>query len=278
MENKESRLDELIKNSYDKIEVPSYIFEEAYNNLGDNKEKHTIFKYVASLVAIVTIIAIVYLFNIKDTNVDNNDNNDNNITIIGKENVVEAELPVATDVINTFGETYQPIQSYISPVGLTMVEQDATFVGIVKINKIIGYTNFIKKLNKYNPTPFIISNVSVEKVFKGDLTGNIEIMSYGGVITVSDYEKSLIEGKMLEEKYSNMTNEEKESTYVTIYDTFTLNTIEPNIGKYYLVFMKYSDNLESYQVLDTLIYEYDIYEDKVKNPITNEWEKYEFGK
>ena len=275
MENKESRLDELIKNSYDKIEVPSYIFEEAYNNLGDNKEKHTIFKYVVSLAAIVTIIAIVYLFNIKDTNVDNNDNN---ITIIGNENVVEAELPVATDVINTFGETYQPIQSYISPVGLTMVEQDATFVGVVKINKIIGYTNFIKKLNKYNPTPFIISNVSVEKVYKGDLNGNVEIMSYGGVITVSDYEKSLIEGKMLEEKYSNMTKEEKESTYVTIYDTFTLNTIEPNIGKYYLVFMKYSDNLESYQVLDTLIYEYDIYEDKVKNPITNEWEKYEFGK
>lgn len=25
-------------------------------------------------------------------------------------------------------------------------------------------------------------------------------------------------------------------------------------------------------ILDTLIYEYDIYKDKVKNPITNEWE------
>ena len=57
-----------------------------------------------------------------------------------------------------------------------------------------------------------------------------------------------------------------------------MSTIEPEVGKYYLVFMNYNNDLECYQVLDDLIYEYDITNNTTKNTDTNEWEYYEFEK
>ena len=66
-------------------------------------------------------------------------------------------------------------------------------------------------------------------------------------------------------------------TYIRILNTFTLNTLEPDEGKYYLVFMNYSDNLENYHVMDTLIYEYDITTNCIRNTDTNKWEPYEYN-
>jgi len=164
-----------------------------------------------------------------------------------------------------------------SPIGMSLIEEDSQFVGVVKIKEIKGYTNYIKKTNSYFPAPFIISEVTIEKVFKGNLSGELEIMSYGGVITVSDYIKSKLPGQSIDSKYKNLTDEEKENTYIRVMNAFTLPTIEPEVGKYYLVFMNYNNDLECYQVLDDLIYEYDIENDKTKNTNTNEWEHYEFG-
>lgn len=160
---------------------------------------------------------------------------------------------------------------------MSLIEEESQFVGVVKIQKILGYTNYIKKTDSYFPAPFIISKVTIEKVFKGDLKGELNIMSYGGVISVSDYLKSLIPGQSIDSKYQKLTEEERENTYIRVMNAFTLPTIEPDVGKYYLVFMNYNNNLESYQVLDDLIYEYDIVKDKTRNTDTNEWDNYEFG-
>ena len=165
-----------------------------------------------------------------------------------------------------------------SPVGVNLIEEESQFVGVVKIEKINGYTNYIKKTNSYFPAPFIISEVTVEKVFKGNLSGELEIMSYGGVISVNDYIRSKLPGESIDAKYINLTEEEKEKTFVKIINSFTMSTIEPEVGKYYLVFMNYNNDLECYQVLDDLIYEYDITNNTTKNTDTNEWEYYEFEK
>ena len=118
----------------------------------------------------------------------------------------------------------------------------------------------------------------VVEVFKGNLSGELEIMSYGGVISVNDYIRSKLPGESIDAKYINLTEEEKEKTFVKIINSFTMSTIEPEVGKYYLVFMNYNNDLECYQVLDDLIYEYDITNNTTKNTDTNEWEYYEFEK
>ena len=276
MENNEKNIDKIIQDSYNNIRIPQDMFEDIYANI-EQSSKQSKLKYIslAAAVLVIVLIVILALFNTKQ----NVNEEESDIIINGNNEETLAELPIASETINTLGDSYQQLMSpFITPIGNTLIETHTPYIAIVKVNKIIGYTNYIKKLNKYSPTPFIISDVSVEKVFKGDLQANFIMMSYGGVITISDYEKACEEYQEVRNThYDNLTQEEKDNTYIRILDTFTLNTLEPEIGKYYLVFMNYSDSLENYYVMDSLIYEYDINTHSIKNTDTNKWEHYEYN-
>lgn len=275
MELNEKKIDKIIKKSCEDVEVPKEIFQEVYENLEEKKNSVPIIKYLSGVAAIIIVILIVITINAFPKDKENS----NIPTIDSKNESIESELPVASSIINEIGDSYQQVFDHLtSPVGMNLIEEESQFVGVVKIEKIDGYTNYIKKTNSYFPAPFIISKVTVEKVFKGNLSGELEIMSYGGVISVNDYIKSKLPGQSIDAKYSNLTEEEKEKTFVKVINSFTMSTIEPEVGKYYLVFMNYNNDLESYQVLDDLIYEYDITNNATKNTDTNEWEHYEFGK
>ena len=274
MEINEKEIDKIIRKSYEDIKIPNNIFDEAYQNLEDKKSNINIIKYLYGIAAIIMIIFIVVTITV----IPKEEENSSSTIIDGKNEEVDAELPIASGVINELGDSYQPMLNHLtSPMGMSLIEEETEFVGVVKVEKIMGYTNYINKTDTYFPSPFIISKVNVEKVFKGELNGELEIMSYGGVISVSDYLESLQPGQSIDSKYQNLTDEEKENTFIKVINSFTLSTIEPEVGKYYLVFMNYNDDLEHYQVLDDLIYEYDIQNDKTKNTNTNEWEDYEFG-
>lgn len=277
MELNEKEIDKIIRKSYENIEVPKDIFEEAYENLEEKRDNTIIIKYLSGVVAIITVILVLLTIIIIPK--EKEDSNISTPIIDGKNEVVQSELPVASGTINELGESYQPMINHLtSPIGMSLIEEESQFVGVVKIEEIKGYTNYIKKTNSYFPAPFIISKVTVEKVFKGNLSGELEIMSYGGVISVSDYIKSKLPGQSIDSRYEMLTEEEKKNTFVRVHNSFTESTIEPDEGKYYLVFMNYNNDLEHYQVLDELIYEYDIENNKTKNTNTNEWEHYEFGK
>lgn len=279
MELNEKEIDKIIRKSYEDIEIPDDIFNEAYENLEERKYNISIIKYLSGVAAIIAIIFVVLIVSVFPKEKNNTDNTNSNPIMDGKDKEIESELPIASGIINELGDSYQQIYNHLtSPVGLSLVEEEAQFVGVVKVQQILGYTNYIKKTDSYFPAPFIISKVTVEKVYKGTLNGETEMMSYGGVITVSDYIKSRLPGQSIDAKYKNMTEEEKENTFIRVVNSFTWSTIEPDIEKYYLVFMNYNEDLECYQVLDDLIYEYDINNDKTKNTDTNEWEEYEFGK
>ena len=267
-------IDKIIKDSIEKVELPEEIFKEAYNNLENKKNSTIIFKFSIGIAAVVIAIFLVIL-SIKTNNKEDNYTPDIN----GSTEEIQSEQPIASYTIDESGDSYQPIINHLSsPLGMTLIEEDSQFVGIVKVKKISGYTNYLKEQDMYSKTPFIISEVEIEKVYKGDLSGTINIASYGGVISISDYEKALLDGQTLPSRYKDFTEEEKKNTYVNIINSITMSTLEPEVGKYYLVFMNYSKNLECYQVLDDLIYEYDIENNKTKNTYTNEWEDYEFGK
>ena len=276
MENNEKMIDKIIQNSYNDIQVPHNMFEDIYDNIEENtKQSKLMYISIAAAILVIVLIAIFAIFNTKQ-----NVNDDESTTILnGNNEETQAELPIASETINTLGDSYQQLMwPFVTPVGNTLIETNTPYIAIVKVNKIIGYTNYIKKLDKYNQTPFIISDVSVEKVFKGELPDNIEMMSYGGVISISDYEKANEEYQEVgNTHYDYLTQEEKDNTYIRILNTFTLNTLEPDEGKYYLVFMNYSDNLENYHVMDTLIYEYDITTNCIRNTDTNKWEPYEYN-
>lgn len=274
MELNEKEIDKIIIQSYKDVEIPKDIFEEVYENLEEKRENITIIKYISGVAAIIVILLLLITISMFPKESKNS-----NIPVIDSKNEdIQAELPVASGTINELGDSYQQMFNHLtSPIGMSLIEEESQFVGVVKIEEIKGYTNYIKKTNSYFPAPFVISKVTVKKVFKGNLSGDLEIMSYGGVISVSDYIKSKLPGESIDSKYQKLTEEERNNTFIRVMNAFTLPTIEPEIGKYYLVFMNYNNDLECYQVLDDLIYEYDIENNKTKNTDTNEWDKYEFG-
>ena len=273
MDYKDEDIDKVIKESMNNIQIPKSIFEEAYSLLEDKSSKN----YIKNILYIAAVLIVIVLLVVGIISV--NSAKDKNIPIVEGNNNIESELPTASYTINELGDSYQPIINHLtSPVDLSLVEEEAQFVGVVKVEKITGYTNYLKEQKKYFSTPFIQSKVTIEKVYKGNLSGEIEMSSYGGVISVSDYEKALTNRQNIDSRFKDYTDEEKENTYIRVINSITISTIEPEVGKYYLVFMNYNNDLESYQVLDDLIYEYDIENDKTKNTETNEWEEYEFGK
>ena len=270
MELNEKEIDKIIIQSYKDVEIPKDIFEEVYENLEEKRENITIIKYISGVAAIIVILLLLITISMFPKESKNS-----NIPVIDSKNEdIQAELPVASGTINELGDSYQQMFNHLtSPIGMSLIEEESQFVGVVKIEEIKGYTNYIKKTNSYFPAPFVISKVTVKKVFKGNLSGDLEIMSYGGVISVSDYIKSKLPGESIDSKYQKLTEEERNNTFIRVMNAFTLPTIEPEIGKYYLVFMNYNNDLECYQVLDDLIYEYDIENNKTKNTDTNEWDK-----
>lgn len=48
-------------------------------------------------------------------------------------------------------------------------------------------------------------------------------------------------------------------------------------GKYYLVYLKYNNKFEKYQVLDQFMYEYDIDSDAIRNIDTDELESFSYN-
>ncbi|MDO4283652.1 MAG: hypothetical protein Q4D02_08470 [Clostridia bacterium] len=274
MEHKD--IDKIIRNSYENVKIPDNLFENAYSNL-EYKKPHTwYFKYAAVFVLIIGItITLIIILNKQNKN---ENIQTPNVAVEKPIQNEEKKLPVASSIINLIGDEYvQNRNLFISPVGLNLVEEETQNIVVVKLEKILYYTNYIEKRNVYTITPFTASKVSVVKSYKGNLTGELEIMSYGGVITLSDYEKACEPEQIKKQGLDKKTQEEKDTTYIEVLNSLTAPLPKLVEGKYYLVFMNYNDNFEKYQVLDTLLYEYDIETDKIRNTDTNEWEDYTFG-
>lgn len=286
MKNKFNNIDEFIKYSYKNTNIPNEIFNVAYSNL-NNKNSNKIYKYLKyvacfSLIIIILITSIIFLMkpsNIdnqlaNNENIENNDNTTNNIT--NDNYASDINLPVASYTLN-LNPTNNIGNKFISPMELEIIHQDSDCIAVVKLNKKLYYTNYSEKSNLYSTVPLTVSNISVEKLFKGSLADNSEIMSIGGVLTISDYEKSCQPEQIKKHGFDKMFQEEKDNTYIEIINTITLKMPKLEEGKYYLVYLKYNINFEKYQVLDQFIYEYNINTQKIKNLDTGNWEQFSYN-
>lgn len=284
MENKFNNIDEFIKFNYKNVEVPNEIFNEAYSNLNAKKTYNipTYIKYIAciSIIIVTLITSIVFLMNPSNikNKLANNENNKNNTTNELNQNnyASEVKLPVASYTLNLNGSD-NISNKFISPMGLDIIHKDSDCIAVVKLNKILYYTNYSEKVNLYSTVPLTVSNVSVEKIFKGSLEANLEIMSVGGVLSISDYEKSCQAEQIKKHGFDKMTQEEKETTYIEIANLITIKMPKLEESKYYLVYLKYNNNFEKYQVLDHFIYEYNIIDDTIRNIDTGKFEAFSYN-
>lgn len=216
-------IDEIIRKKYKEVEIHQVDLDK----LQIRK------KYKAYKVAIFILLLLISTIGVKiATGKRNDDINKYNVvpqTIVAENDI---KLPVATETIK--------INTDISSIAFLNVD----YVAIIKVNKILGYTNYSSIKNKYL-WPITKLEVTVEKSLKGEIEGTIQINKSGGIISIADWEKILSEERIERYGYNKLSKEEKENTYIDIIMGPSYG--KPEQGKKYLVFLK--EDKESYGCL-----------------------------
>lgn len=251
-------IDELLKQKYNEIECNSDIKLEIKNM----KKNNNLYK-VASIVLLVVLVAITAkVYNPGQKLIADNDNIDiEENTISDGEQKLEETIPEHQIVIGLKGDASHI--GYATSYFTSGI--DVKYVLAIKVNKILGYTNYSKRQDKYS-IPVTKFEAGVLKCFKGNIDGNIEINTTGGIISLADWEKTLNDEQKEKQGYNKMTQEYKENTYVEIVTSLNLDRAKLEIGKVYLVCLE--DDFYLYDGLRTVgeygMKEYDMSTNSIK--------------
>ncbi len=282
MISKDRKTDKIIRRSLKNIEVPKEIFEEAYEKLGlkeeyqkvqKNKQQIKFAKQVLEYAACIVLIVIVSFSTFVLVRRQNCTAKNNNY--IDKPILEAGELPVATVVINEL-EDSEKKNFFVSPIGKKDLVEESDYIAIVKLKKIKKYFNYSKEANRYYDTPLTLAEYEVVENYKGILSGIVDIVTYGGVITLSEYEKACPTSIAKKLRLDKISNEEKRKTFVEVYNNNTKYIPKLEKDKYYLIYFKYNNEIEEYKIVDSAVYEYNIEDSTILNTETYQWDSFEF--
>lgn len=244
-------IDELLKEKYKEIEYNNNIELEIKNI----KKNNNLYK-VASIVLLIIAVAITAIMYKPGQKLVANDNDIHENTISDGEQTLEVIIPAQQIVIGS--------KDYTSYVGYATkatsgIGIDVKYVLAIKVNKILGYTNYSQRQDKYS-IPVTKFEAEVLKCFKGNIDGNIQIHTTGGIISLANWEKTLNDEQKEKQGYNKMTQEYKENTYVEIVTSLNLDRPKLEVDKVYLVCL--TDDAYLYDGLSTAgqygMKEYDI--------------------
>lgn len=207
-------IDNVIRKKYKQVEVSQIDLDKL--KIEKNYKGYKVATLILMLV--ITIIGLKITINQSNSNTNKYDALPQNA--VAKN---DTELPVATETI-TVGSDMTSIAFL-----------DVDYVAIIKVNKILGYTNYSSIQNRYL-WPITKLEVTVEKNLKGDLEGTIQINRSGGVISIANWEKTLDEEQIERYGYNELSKEEKENTYIDVIMGPSYGKAEQ--GKKYLVFLR----------------------------------------
>ena len=259
-------LDMLLKNKYEKINVENLNEEYVYNILNKNEYRKNkyIYKVACLFIICVIFISIIVIKSGSFLNIEKiaNDNVDDEYINRDRASKYEnSNLPVASEEINLF-------ESNASYATLK-----ADYVLVVKIEKILEYTNYSEILNSYT-YPVTKIKAKVINSLKGNIDENIEFCKQGGIISISDFEKTLTDEQIKKYGYDKKTKEEKDNTYVKVTSSIDLDMAKEEEGKTYLVTLR-----KDTKVYDSLITvgifgmrEFNIETNCIKDENSGKWE------
>ncbi len=154
---------------------------------------------------------------------------------------------------------------------------DCIIIGNVKsIDDVINYS---EKTKEYMMTS-TIGTITINNIIKSNQIigedNEIPFIRVGGTISVAEYEKSLEPRQVIRQGINNMTQEEKENTYVKFsYE----NDVEIEEGKDYLIYLKYEQALDTYRIIgmEYGLKEYNGFTNEVKDNETDSWEAIQYN-
>ena len=231
------KIDEILKQKYDEVEIPSDIFDfdKILKDVKPIKRKNKIVKFAASFVVIAVVVFGVFVWINKANNSENN-----------------TQLPTYSKEITIENNVYGFSEN---------IELDAVYS--VEVEEIIEYST--KNEGEYS-YPITKVKAKVLNCYKGDKAEKVEFWVPGGIWSLSELKTS-----NLNYNENDVGMDESEKIKINYYESFTIANIE--VGKNYIVSLyKYNDNLYVDINADYGFKEYDPETNMVKLE-NNNWEE-----
>ena len=127
----------------------------------------------------------------------------------------------------------------------TFIAEDAEIIVIGTIKSLDGVVNYNPTKEDYVMTR-TVGTIEVDKVIKGNLAEDeIPFIKLGGIIPISEYEKGIPEEQAEKFGFNQMSEEEKETKYIS---EQLEEDIEIEQGKTYLMYLKYYSDYGKYSI------------------------------
>lgn len=224
------KIDEILKQKYDEVEVPSDIFDfdEILKDAKPVRKRSVMLKFAASFIILIVAVFGIVIF----VNTSKNDNTQN--TVIQANNGEEEndiQLPTFSKEIT--------INNYVYGLWNNLNQQN---IYSIEIEKIEQYSTKYDTVGNYS-YPITKVKAKVINCFKGDNVDEVEFWVPGGVWTLSDLENS-----NLQYDKSSIDIQENENIKINYYETFRI--ADPVVGNKYITCL-YEENGELYANKDT---------------------------
>ena len=261
MNNNYENIDDILTRSYNDIEIDEKINIRLNYRIKRYNINHNL-KKIASISMILIIMSICII------NISNKFSPEPKIvsefTDESNKNIPEDinNLPIPSEQI----KINMPANADISKL------YEPEYIVIANIEKISEYISYVPNLNKIT-LPVTKYEAKTLKNIKGNMNDTFEFIKSGGVISLTDYEKTLSEEQIKKQGLDKKTKEEKENTYVEISTSLNLNDTEIVTGKTYLICMRYDTTYEEFSTILVKIgiLEYDENTNSVKDKEENKW-------
>ena len=240
-------------------------------------KKSLLIVFIIFIVGIASYVSVNKIIKKVDDNGNsiansNNMEEDNNLVVVPYVDVDESSIFISST-------TNLDILIDISDNNVIANEAEFIIIGTIKtIDGVINY-NPVAKCYTMNAT---IGRMQVDKILKGNIEEKeVDFLRGGGMITISEYEKSLTKEQVEYHNINKLTQEEKNSKYVS---ENVAGNISIEKDKTYLMYLIYSKDYDRYIIT---FFEYGLREiDKdtlnsdykytmVKNNKTEEFERLE---
>lgn len=222
-------------------------------------KKNNILKLVTGTLACLTLVCIGgYSYNSHAT--DNVENK-----------MVEDE-PIIFNEVSSYDTIYDFSDSDV-------LAEHSDLIVIGKVNNLDAATNFNPKTKKYSKarTPGSLEVLQVLKSDGNTRLDTIDFLDVGGLLSYSDYEKSLLPAQKAKRDYLMQQNGLSTARNNIFVKQSVENQLEIEEGKTYIMYLTYDENFEKYTVVNQPygVKEYNVSTGKVLNHVTNTIENIE---
>ena len=209
------KIDEILKQKYDEVEIPSDIFDfdKILKDVKPIKRKNKIVKFAASFVVIAVVVFGVFVW-------INKVNNSENTILQAEENT---QLPTYSKEITIENNVYDFSEN---------IELDAVYS--VEVEEIIEYST--KNEGEYS-YPITKVKAKVLNCYKGDKAEKVEFWVPGGIWSLSELKTS-----NLNYNENDVGMDESENIKINYYEAYKIEGLQ--IGKKYITCLYEENNGE----------------------------------